>query len=636
MAEHADGIFEFAGFRLDARQHRLQALSDGRTVPLTPRVFDTLLLFVTRPGELLDKATLMSAIWPNVVVEENSLNQNISALRRALGEKPDEHRFIVTVPGRGYRFVADVKHGAREQNGGGAESSPERPSPERLLREPARARETLASIAVLPFANLTGDPAKEYIGDGMAEELIHSLARVSGLKVPARTSSFAYKGRNTDIRDVGRELAVDAVLEGSVRAAGERIRITAQLIDATSGYHLWSHSFDRHAGDLFELQDELASTVLRTLKLSVNSLLPDRVAPDQPTADLEAYQLCLQAVSLFWVPTESHISQAMELLRQATSRDPKFARAWASLGMGYIHAVQFDFPIADAISQAQSNAQRALSLDPDSGVALGVLGTVHAVRGEWIAAAQRLSAARAVEPYNPGTLFNECIHIAQTTGHLSSCLQLMSQACALAPREGSYSFLVAITQVIMDRDAEAVKNLRLAESLGFPRTTPPMPDTLAQLAFREGRFDEAAGILIPSLSPQILSLGGAEAVQRVCKALSGRAARQEAVASLDQLERALPADASGGILRKRFLVWYAMLGDLDAAYASMHGTLDHYNARRGSFGAAWGCLWLHELREFRRDPRFQELATRMKLFDYWNEYGPPDGCEIRQGKLIVP
>ena len=202
MSQEERYFYEFGKFRLDPAKRRL--LRDGEPVRLTPKAFDTLLILVQSSGRTLEKDDLMQLVWPDAVVEENNLNQNISALRRALGESPGEHRFIVTEPGRGYRFVADV----------GTTVVPAAGSQAERTTSPATSRAAeRSSIAVLPFANLTGDPGKEYFGDGMAEELIHTLGRIPGLKVPSRTSSFSYKGRNIDVRQIARDLEVGAVLE---------------------------------------------------------------------------------------------------------------------------------------------------------------------------------------------------------------------------------------------------------------------------------------------------------------------------------------------------------------------------------------------------------------------------------------
>ena len=266
--------YEFDQFHVDPVQRLLRSRVDGKPVTLTSKVFETLLYLVEQRGELLEKATLMKAIWPNIVVEENNLNQNISALRRALGEESGGASFLrdrtrprLSIRSRGAHADDPSAHSAQQQPATEASaalstSQPKTPTPR-------------SSIAVLPFANLTREPEKEYFSEGLAEELIHLLARVPGLKVPARTSSFAYKGRNVDIRQIARDLEVGAVLEGSVRSAGERIRVTAQLVDAQTGYHIWSETYDRNFGDLFQLQDELAGAVVQALKLTLDgSRLP--------------------------------------------------------------------------------------------------------------------------------------------------------------------------------------------------------------------------------------------------------------------------------------------------------------------------------------------------------------------------
>src|SRR5215471_17889361 len=285
MAEggRAEGVYDFGDFRLLAAERRLTARSDGRPIELTPKALDTLHFLLQHPGELLDKSTLLAAVWPNVVVEENNLNQVVSTLRRALGDGSGGRRFIITVPGRGYQFVAPVR-----------EVHQDTPSPTAAQATTAIRK----SIAVLPFASLSSDPEKDYFGDGIAEELIHLLARVPGLKVPARTSSFAYKGRNIDVRQIARELGVGMLLEGSVRSAGDRIRVTAQLIEADSGFHVWSQTYDRRFADIFQLQDELAVAIVQALKISLGDgeLRPLRDAP--PTQDVEAYRLFLRAISL--------------------------------------------------------------------------------------------------------------------------------------------------------------------------------------------------------------------------------------------------------------------------------------------------------------------------------------------------
>jgi serine/threonine-protein kinase len=300
-------VFGFGGFRLDASR-RLLFGADGQPVPLNSRAFDALLCFVERPGELLDKATLLRLVWPTTVVEENNLNQCIWALRRALGETPGEHRFIVTEPGRGYRFVAAVQPLDETASAAPVLSDLTQPVlpaaprvasdhelrgpvswPVRLLtllavlvlatvvgvvaRRPAAPDAALSvvvgrapSIAVLPFAAMSPGREHEYFADGLSEELANQLSRQAGLKVISRTSSFAFKGRNEDLRRVGRQLGADYLLEGSVRQADGRLRVNAQLIATETGTRLWAETFDRQGGNAITVQDEIARSVSGALQ----------------------------------------------------------------------------------------------------------------------------------------------------------------------------------------------------------------------------------------------------------------------------------------------------------------------------------------------------------------------------------
>ncbi len=178
------------------------------------------------------------------------------------------------------------------------------------------------------LVNLTGDPGKDYFGDGMAEEIINALGQVQGLKVSARISSFAYKGRNLDIRQIAQDLGVSTVLEGSVRSAGSRIRITAQLIDARSGYQVWSRSYDRDYGDIFKLQDDLAQAILKALQVNLNGAAPASVALAPPTQNIEAYDLYLQGESGMLVG-----DHGLARYQRALALDPKFARAYVGVGL---------------------------------------------------------------------------------------------------------------------------------------------------------------------------------------------------------------------------------------------------------------------------------------------------------------
>jgi TolB-like protein len=633
MPERAAKIhYEFNDFRLDPQQRLLLTRAEGRPIPLSPKVFETLLYFVERRGELLDKATLMKAIWPNIVVEENSLNQNISALRRALGESPGEHRFIVTEPGRGYRFVADVR--TLTASAAAEEFAVATGARTAAAQAPVARASSRSSIAVLPFANLTREPEKEYFSDGMAEELIHLLARVPGLKVPARTSVFAYKGKNVDIRQIARDLQVDVVLEGSVRSAGERIRVTAQLIDGETGYHLWSQNYDRQFEDLFKLQDELASAIVQTLRVTLDGSTPATVAHEPPTRDLEAYQLYLQAMSLQVTGEVQTMTRVAEMLRRAIARDPGFARAYNALASVRAVAAVLDLPLAGTLADAELEVTRALALDPSLGASHGALGTIYATQGKWLEAEDRYQQSFACDSSDPIARQAYGLYVLASAGFSERSLNLELEAHRLAPAWVVNLMTVGAGYAILGNYAEAARFLEMGVQAGMNRHGTPASDIFANIALNAGRHEEAAQSIIDSLPPPMRSPDTEQVVRTVFAAFANARSRATAVEALDRLR----ARAGRNIpflqfARRRFMLWYTMLGAFDQAFAAAKESLDDF-ATHGSIGAAWGFMWMPEMLPFRHDPRFQAFAARMKLFDYWNKFGPPDNCELRDGKLL--
>jgi TolB-like protein len=236
-------VYEFGEFRLDACRRVLSAGRDGARIPLPSKVFDAALYFVQRPGELIAKERILADLWPGAVVEENSLTQLISELRRALGETRGENLYIVTVPRRGYQFVADVKRISLAPESSG--------SPEAV------------SLAVLPFGNPAHVPGDEMLAGGIPESILHRLAGLRGLRLVAHdTASLALRGDSPgDVRVLGRRLGVRYVVQGTVQHSGSSLRITAQLVDTADGSQLWSLRFDRAVADLFALEDDIAQQV---------------------------------------------------------------------------------------------------------------------------------------------------------------------------------------------------------------------------------------------------------------------------------------------------------------------------------------------------------------------------------------
>src|SRR6516164_4549456 len=303
-------IVEFGHFSI--LPHRRQLLAAGRPIRLGGRAFDLLLALLEAPGVVLGKDELLSRIWPGRIVEENRLAGEISALRKALGADPE---LIRTVAGRGYQFTGEIRVRS--------EVEPEKSATVTAAAEPHPAAESdraslplpdKPSIAVLPFANMSGDPEREYFADGMVEEIITALSRIRWLFVTARNSSFAYKGQNVDVKRVGQELGVRYVLEGSVRRSRNRVRIAAQLIDASNGAHLWADHFDGLLEDVFDLQDKVASSVAGVIEPALQAAETAR-STGRPTADLTAYDLYLRAHAMVW--SARQIPEALDLLEQS-------------------------------------------------------------------------------------------------------------------------------------------------------------------------------------------------------------------------------------------------------------------------------------------------------------------------------
>jgi TolB-like protein/DNA-binding winged helix-turn-helix (wHTH) protein len=382
--------YEFGDFRLDVRQRLLLTRADGHPLPLTSRAFDTLIFFLEHPGELLDKATLMAAVWPKLVVEENNLNQSISLLRRVLGERPEEHRFIVTIPGRGYRFVAAVRAVGEEADPSPsvAAADPESsraasvgrdtvavaaeegaPEPDRGARRrrgvfwsaiggagvalaaaltwytlttrrpaPTAALSTATSIevvpvlkprlAVLPFENLSPDPSNAFFADGLHEEIVSTIAeRVRGVEVISRTTMMSYRSDPPKpLAVVARDLRASHLLEGSVRREANKIRLTLQLIDARTDGLIWSANYDRTLADTLTLESQVAAEVAG--QLSAQLIQTEERAPIQ---DTQAFDLYLKAVlALRALRGEPAGYQVVEdLLKQVIDRQPTFALAYA-------------------------------------------------------------------------------------------------------------------------------------------------------------------------------------------------------------------------------------------------------------------------------------------------------------------
>ena len=353
-------IYAFADCELDCGRYELRR--GGAALPVEPQVFDVLRLLIERRERVVTKDELFAAIWKGRIVSDATLSSRIKAARQAIGDSGESQALIQTLHRRGFRFV-----GAITVRDGHAEQAPLRQADPEAA--PARPR---PAIAVLPFANMSGDPEQEFFSDGITEDIITDLSRISGLFVPSRNSSFAYKGTATRPQLVCEELDVRYVLEGSVRKAGARVRITAQLIDGETGGHLWAERYDRDLTDVFAVQDEITHRIVASLRVT---LLPSehRAIAKVPTDNLDAYQFYLRGRQLFHRRTKSEIITAKRMFQQAIELAPDYARAQA--GLANCVCELYLFGVAEVTPEAILGASaRALELDPD-------LAEAHASRG---------------------------------------------------------------------------------------------------------------------------------------------------------------------------------------------------------------------------------------------------------------
>ena len=287
-----------------------------------PQVSDLLVFLISNRDRVVSKEDLINAVWSGRIVSDSTLASRINAVRRAIGDNGREQRLIRTGARRGFRFVAPIEETDKSRTPGFASQAVDQDRPVTPLDKP--------SIAVLPFTNLSGDPDQEYFVDGVVEEIITAISRVRWLFVIARNSSFTYKGKAVDVKRVARELGVRYVLEGSLRRSRDRVRITGQLIDTSTGAHIWADHIDSALDDIFELQDRVASSVVGAIEPKLRQSEIARAAR-KPTQSMDAYDLFLRALGQLHQMRKESWSEAIRVAQQALDIDPHYAPAAAIL-----------------------------------------------------------------------------------------------------------------------------------------------------------------------------------------------------------------------------------------------------------------------------------------------------------------
>lgn len=626
MPEKTKRFFTFGRFRLDPAEHVL--LADGHPVSLTPKAFDTLVALVENNGHILEKDELLKRIWPDTFVEEGTLVQNISTLRKVLGESADGCAFIETIPRRGYRFAGGVREvDAKQASEEGLSTMSSIAAPRTrishgwiaalvltgllvtLILVRARiwshsdASQQKIMLAVLPFSNLSSDPQQEYFSNGLTEEMITQLGDLepNRLGVIARTSSMQYKGTKKDTRQIGRELGVDYILEGSVHREGDRVRITAQLIQTKDQTHLWARDYDRNLRDILLLQSDVAGAIAREIKLKLTPEERTRLA-SAPALDLEAYELYLKGRYFWNKRTEDGFVKAIDSFERAIARDAKYAQAYAGLADAYAllgSMSNLEMSRADAMTKAKAAALKAIQLNDSLAEAHTSLAFVE-MHYEWDWPASEKEFKRALE-LNPN----------YATAHQWYAVWLTAQG---------------------KTDTSLEEERRAQES--DPLSTIIKTDT-AQLLVYAGRYDEAAQQaqraleIDPDFSLARIYLGEAYTGKQDYPAAIAEFQKALAISKRDlgaqtELARTYALAAQRGkseaILRD-LLRGSKNVPDLAIGVASVYAALGKNEQSFASLETAYqyraGGLILFsvapDFQPLRSDPRFANLAQRVGL-----------------------
>ena len=444
-------IFRFDRFQADDNAFRL--IADGVPVPLEPKALRLLLYLIENRGRLVRKQELLNAVWADAAVTESALTRSVGVLRKTLDDDSRDPRFIETVPTAGYRFIAQVETDGTATAAPISSSPPAPETPDSQAQTPARVRShvrfaailvacfvTVAtvwflashrhsvpihSLAVLPLTNLSGDPSEEYFADGMTDALITELARIPNLRVVSRTSVMAGKGARRTLPDIARQLDVDAIVEGSTVRSGDRIRITAQLIDARTDHHLWAQSFEGSASDVLSLQDSVAQQIAAQARLVLEP--PPPRAPVNPAAH-DAY---LRGRYFF---NKQDFRHSLESFQRAIALDPAYAPDYAGYASALDAAATFNIGTPEELMpKALAAAQQAIRLDPQNGEAYTALGSVQTIyEWNWTAAEQNLTRGISLNPNDSIAEFKYASYL-DAVGRTQDAVTHMRRAVQLDP-----------------------------------------------------------------------------------------------------------------------------------------------------------------------------------------------------------
>ena len=445
-------IFQFNQITLDTGQYQL-CLS-GNPIPVEPQVFDLLAYLIENRERVVTRDELLEKLWQDKVVTDAELGVTLQSARKTVGDSGHAQIIIKTIHGRGYQFIAEVTESTTgELQGNNLDAV--------LLELPDH-----PSIAVLPFANMSGDPEQEFFSDGITEDIITALSRISRLLVVARTSTLGYKGKAIDVKQVGQEQGVGYVLEGSVRKNGNRVRVTAQLIDATTGHHCWADHYDRELDDIFSVQDEITKNITVALQVTLTEGEQARVYAGG-TKNVEAWECLVRGKGLM----ERHIKEdnfaAQRLLERAVQLDPEYVTPWAYLGWAYLGWThweaarwQWGETPESSLDCAFESAQTALEMEREHPDSLALLGLCYLSRGENDLALSMTENAFTLAP-NHAYITAVSAVVLRGAGRIEDAIRRIKRAMRLSPIYPMWYLMVlgSVYHLLGDQSA-AVATLR--------------------------------------------------------------------------------------------------------------------------------------------------------------------------------
>ena len=603
------------GFRLGDRTvypalNRVVAGDDELTVE--GKVMDVLVALALRPGAVFPKNELLDKVWPNQVVSDGVLVRAIHELRRVLGDSSHAPRYLETVPRVGYRLLEQPtpiessnkfdRPATRWHIAAAAIATVAACAATWQLLEPKLGESPIDSVAVLPFANMTGDPKKDYVADGMTEEVIHLIAQQPRLNVAARTSSFLIRDKDLTVAEIGKQLNVDALIEGSVRHERGTQRITVQLIHVATGAHEGSVTVDIRDDDLFAARQLLGEAIISMLDAAgadVDANLPEASKPGSAIA----YDLYLKARIKLHQRSAESLRDAQALLDEAVRLDPNLAPAHATLAQLYVVGRYYLGLPETAVERKKVAAYRkALSIDPNNVDAIVVAATDAADRKDWVLAVQKFQTALQLHPSNSTAhlWYGQLLIMA---GHLRKGRDHVAMAVHLDPLAGSTNTVMAFAAANFPDDERIFTAARQADQLGSRLA----PRFLALHAFRRGDVD--------TFERELARAFGYMDIDPVAAEIIAAAIREPS-----QLEELTSKLTPYGAPRNNFFARELAL--LGLHVEALSALMQHPRFE----GTLASDVWLPEFRPVRALPEFPALLRSLGVDQYWATYGLPDVC----------